>query len=483
MTTMSAGASPSPAPLVRRVSTLIDAIAVLSEFEDSRAGSVLAELRMVLNDPLRLAVVGRVKAGKSTLVNALLGRAIAPTASGECTRVVTWYRFGLPDRLVIDLRDGSRRQLPILGGVLPAELGLPLAEITRITVYLQAAALRELTLIDTPGLATLTAANESAAREALLGEQASRYATSDVDALLYVVRESEREDDIVFLRDFAAATGSMSASAINTIGVLSQADLFHGPEPLDTARRLAGRIAARAVAELNEVVAVSGLLAESARAGRVSEAVAHSLAGLAEVDSALLPAWRFLDLPSLNKAEVAQVFSVVGPYGLLHAREVARGGAPALRRWAEEESGIAVLEAVLRDRVGPRVPLIKGGRVMGRLTRLARDLGSRAALDLIEEAELDPVLHPLAELRALHGVLLNASDTPLRGLLEAFLAGRPPWAELGLPDGVPRSSAEAAGVALSAASRMRSEASLALNPFEGAAAEVLVRSFQLLVRS
>ena len=43
------------------------------------------------DEPLRVAIAGKVKAGKSTLLNALVGEEIAPTDAGECTRVVTWY--------------------------------------------------------------------------------------------------------------------------------------------------------------------------------------------------------------------------------------------------------------------------------------------------------------------------------------------------------------------------------------------------------
>ena len=38
------------------------------------------------DEPLRVAIAGKVKAGKSTLLNALVGEAIAPTDAGECTR-------------------------------------------------------------------------------------------------------------------------------------------------------------------------------------------------------------------------------------------------------------------------------------------------------------------------------------------------------------------------------------------------------------
>ena len=44
------------------------------------------------DEPLRVAIAGKVKAGKSTLLNALVGEEIAPTDAGECTRVVTWYQ-------------------------------------------------------------------------------------------------------------------------------------------------------------------------------------------------------------------------------------------------------------------------------------------------------------------------------------------------------------------------------------------------------
>ena len=45
-----------------------------------------------LQGPIRLAIAGKVKAGKSTLLNALIGEELAPTDAGECTRIVTWYR-------------------------------------------------------------------------------------------------------------------------------------------------------------------------------------------------------------------------------------------------------------------------------------------------------------------------------------------------------------------------------------------------------
>ena len=55
-----------------------------------------------LDEPLRVAIAGKVKAGKSTLLNALVGEELAPTDAGECTRIVTWYRDGITYRATLE---------------------------------------------------------------------------------------------------------------------------------------------------------------------------------------------------------------------------------------------------------------------------------------------------------------------------------------------------------------------------------------------
>jgi len=52
-----------------------------------------------LEAPLQVVVAGRISSGKSTLVNALIGRRVAPTAVGECTHLVTRFSYGTVDRV------------------------------------------------------------------------------------------------------------------------------------------------------------------------------------------------------------------------------------------------------------------------------------------------------------------------------------------------------------------------------------------------
>src|SRR3954452_8714286 len=61
-----------------------------------------------LNQPIRVALAGTLKAGKSTLVNALVGEDIAPTDATEATRIVTWFRNGPTPKVTANHRVGWR---------------------------------------------------------------------------------------------------------------------------------------------------------------------------------------------------------------------------------------------------------------------------------------------------------------------------------------------------------------------------------------
>ena len=51
----------------------------------------------------------------------LVGQLVAPTDVSECTRMVTWYRYGTPQRLEIVLRDGTRRPARLRPGGMPGD--------------------------------------------------------------------------------------------------------------------------------------------------------------------------------------------------------------------------------------------------------------------------------------------------------------------------------------------------------------------------
>src|SRR5262245_39775381 len=90
-----------------------------SRLQSSDASAQIQTLMRRLEQPLTVAVAGREKAGKSTLVNALLHQKAAQTEVGPCTRLVTWYRFDYVERYEVTFPSGRRRELAMRPGVWP----------------------------------------------------------------------------------------------------------------------------------------------------------------------------------------------------------------------------------------------------------------------------------------------------------------------------------------------------------------------------
>jgi predicted GTPase len=71
---------------------LEDAVTLVAGHDEAAYG-----VRRLLDDlgqPLKVAVAGQVSAGKSTLVNAIVGERVAETGKAETTQVNWWFRQG-----------------------------------------------------------------------------------------------------------------------------------------------------------------------------------------------------------------------------------------------------------------------------------------------------------------------------------------------------------------------------------------------------
>ena len=170
-----------------------------------------------LSGPLRVAIAGRVKAGKSTLLNALVGERLAPTDAGECTRIVSRYRRGNGYEVQARLRNGTTQQLAFSrsGGTLDVRLGqLEERDVELIDIGWPTSSLDSITLIDTPGLASINDENSRRTREFLEfdGER-----PSDADAVIYLMRHAHRSD-IAFLDAFMDRSVT-AASPVNAVEV------------------------------------------------------------------------------------------------------------------------------------------------------------------------------------------------------------------------------------------------------------------------
>ena len=491
-------------PLSARLATLCDQVA---EVAGPDAGGQLRQIHDRLGEPLRVAIAGRLKAGKSTLVNALIGRRVAPTAVGECTRVVTRFRYGPADRVDVVCRDGRRRSLPLPDdGMIPQRLGEPAGRVAYVDVTLSSERLRDLTVVDTPGLASADT-RVSARAAAAVGVPAAPF-DADIDAdsasevaaaeaVVYVFTQAVRADDRRALEAFRDASARLSASPINALGVLGKVDtLVPGPgDPWPVAGPLAEQQAGLLARTVGDVVPVVALLAETAEAGRLTAADTAALRRLADLPAAELRL--LLASADLFRARAAPVeagqrerlLSLLDLYGIGFAVAQLAGDSRLstgeLVHRLGAASGLPRLRDTLEQTFRWRSDAIKAGWGLARLQRLAghtRDGRDRERLrDAVERLLRDPAYHRLRLLDAAQRVATGAVPLPAaweQELTRLATSEDPRWI-LRLPDaGTP----ELAAAAVAAANRWRAYAVAGAGPAQSRVAQVAHRGFHLLAR-
>lgn len=436
---------------------------ILAVIEKSRRAARTAELRDRLDEiknrltgPLRLAIAGKVKAGKSTLLNALLGEELAPTDAGECTRIVTWYAVSDRPHATLFPVEGKPRERPYQrgGGALEVDLGgLTPAEVDHLEIGWPTSRLRDLTLLDTPGIASISA-DVSARTQQVLAADDGRVPVAD--AILYLLRHTH-SSDIRFLESFhddELAHGT----PMNAIGVLSRADEI-GSCRLDS-MEVAERVARRYAAEPRlhrlcpVIVPVNGLLGHTATTLREAEFALLATIARApaeEVAELLLTADRFTTTPSslpVTELERSHLLERLGLYGVRLSVELLRTGAATdsaeLSAELTERSGLNQLRAILLRQFEARSRVLKAYSAVAALTDLLRsgDFDDVSELQALVE-EISAGAHEFQEIRLLSelrsgGITLKPErQEQLDRLLGG--SGHDPATRLGLP---PEASAD-----------------------------------------
>ena len=120
---------------------------------------------------LRVLVAGEAKRGKSTLINALLGREVLPVGVTPLTSVATAVRFGDDPRVEVRFADGHKEKQPLAAlWDLVTERGNPgnRRRVADVTVYLDAPLLAHgVELVDTPGTGSVFERDTATALAAL----------------------------------------------------------------------------------------------------------------------------------------------------------------------------------------------------------------------------------------------------------------------------------------------------------------------------
>jgi hypothetical protein len=386
----------------------------------------LAELRERLSQPLNVVVTGTVSAGKSTLVNALLGRAIAPTAGTENTEVVARIRAGARDEAEMVLRgSGERRKLALAdSGMHPDKLPIPAAEVAELDVSVRGAdaLLDEITLVDTPGFGGLADHERRSADTAREMERAG--------ALILVVagKELERELDTVW--EFQRSDPGVN-SAANTIGVRTQADLIRpapGEDVWHAAERAARDLRRGYGGAVATVLPLAGLVAQTVSCDALEDHTVEDLRVLAQGDPeelrrALMATEWFLD-PQRELGVSHEARTELNR--LLHRKGIEL--AVTLLREADEP----ISAGGLRERLRVRSGFTELERAVGDIASRAEAIKTRAVINELKKLSVGPLTGvPKEKLSALRHAVeqMEVSDPTLHDLrivetLAAIDAGR-----------------------------------------------------------
>lgn len=336
-----------------------------------------------LDGPLCLAVVGRVSSGKSTLVNALVGRVVSPTAAAEKTRMLVRLRHGPTERIDAEQQDGSLTPVSMgPSGQLPDTL--PQAGTVRqLHVQLPTSSLPpDVVVLDTPGLSSGNDLNSARTRAVLQasdvnGDLSGAGPGLHVDALLLVLSRAVNADDVEHLRSWVGG-----ATPLNALGVLTRVDQLGGRDPLRDGSRVgaSGLASTQLRNRLACLVPVAGLLAEATGAGTLDGRLIAALQEVAaEPESTVLsatssdPAFvQFCDQIGLSADTSRQLTASIGMWGVRQATGALREGVPAwqLRDELSGRSGIGELQKQLKAVVFNRRDELKSAGVLMWLHRV-----------------------------------------------------------------------------------------------------------------
>jgi energy-coupling factor transporter ATP-binding protein EcfA2 len=398
--------------------TLLDDVSVVLSDVRSTVGptadETVARLEAELRQPLTIAVAGRTNTGKSTLVNALIGNRLAPTGKKECTRAVTWFRYG-PDQPQVVCRDGRVIDWWFTEqGQLPVELPVPPPQVQRVDVCLQYEPLRTVTVIDTPGLSS---------DEDLANQTRRLLDDGHADVLLFVFGGILRDDDRRLVSDFRSRSQWLYDFPANAHGVVSHADRFEGADgPWAKAQQVAAQHAALLASELAGVLPVMGKLAETTDTGALTEKHADWLNAVAalsddERDSALSWPAAFARHNVLTQAARSALLERLDIYGIkeLTSREHKNSSAAGMYDALRAVSGMAALRRRIDILFMRPAAVHKAVRILGDLEAFVRSVthpgeAQQMLLNRIEDIRLSPAMHTLSELRALAALYSGRCD-------------------------------------------------------------------------
>lgn len=174
--------------------------------------------------PFEIAIFGRMKTGKSSILNALFGRHLAITGVNETTATINRLCYGTgrqQDWVDVHWLDGKTESIPFeelhnnwIGT--SDEVTQKATNTDYLELYADADLLKSVTIIDTPGTDSANAKHEQIAQQFIEGRE--------TDALIYVFSPLGRETDLNNLQTFRAKSCLPSSDPYNSVALMHRWD-------------------------------------------------------------------------------------------------------------------------------------------------------------------------------------------------------------------------------------------------------------------
>jgi len=349
----------------------------------STAHLAVALQRLRLHESLEMrftvAIVGQMRVGKSTLLNALIGKNLAPTGVTETTATINRFCYGqgsMCGNFRVHWTNRDTTDVPL------EEVGrwVGLQENAAKTRYLEFFAdtdfLKTANVVDTPGTRSVIQTHEEATQGFLaerLEEATLRYGGS-ADAVVYAINPVGRESDRDLLQMFGERTRLPGASAYNSIAVVQKWEHLQ-PDPLAEVQKKCRTLRDQLEGKVAAVIPTSGLLAR--HVAEVPVAIWQQMCDLcarssaAVLDALLLSEQDFVDEcqgagldESARRGILAAVSWKIVPLCMQLAKRESISDGAALQSQLNDASGIPALRGLLQKHFFSRARLIKASTVL-----------------------------------------------------------------------------------------------------------------------
>ncbi|MCH5211617.1 MAG: dynamin family protein [Oscillospiraceae bacterium] len=364
--------------------------------------SEIEKMKERLNQPLRAAIVGIMKAGKSTFMNALMGKNIVGVGTLETTYTVSWFKYADEPSLTIYFRNGEERCAPFeeLEKWSVRESGNPeIDNVKYLVINYPSDILKKIEFIDTPGLNSVygTDAQNTLDFLAIRSSEETVAEASMADAVIYAFNRSLAGEDARVLQSFHAGDFS-NHSPLNSIGILTKVDMtgaiYDWPDgsPVKGAEVIVNASMANPMIKkiLYAIFPVCSVAVEGCSVlteedwdvlGNISHTDPEMLMDLlwdaTEFSVSENEEFMVLGSPAIRR----RLIDVLGQYGIFElARQLREGRSPdEARQILTDKCGITAVKDVILSHFGNRTFIIKVGYIFNHLRAL------------VERFEKDPV--------------------------------------------------------------------------------------------